>query len=106
MTNTVVQQEIENRIYTIRGVQVMIDADLAEMYDVETKQINRSVKRNEERFPEKFMFQLSENEWAFLRQQIHALENDASQKSNATYNDNELNLKYQFGTSSLQPPVY
>lgn len=101
MTNTVVQQEIENRIYTIRGVQVMIDADLAEMYGVETKQINRSVKRNEERFPEKFMFQLSENEWAFLRQQIHALENDASQKSNATYNDNELNLKYQFGTSSL-----
>lgn len=63
----VVQQEIENRIHTIRGVQVMIDSDLAKMYGVETKQINRSVKRNEERFPKKFMFQLSENEWAFLR---------------------------------------
>ena len=56
------QKEIENRFFTIRGVQVMIDRDLAEMYMVETKVLNQSVKRNIERFPEPFRFQLSEME--------------------------------------------
>jgi hypothetical protein len=56
------QEEIENRIFTIRGFQVMIDRDLAEMYLVETKVLNQSVKRNIERFPEPFRFQLSERE--------------------------------------------
>ena len=55
-------QEIEDRIFTIRGVQVMIDRDLAEIYGVETKRLNEQVKRNIERFPERFMFQLSDNE--------------------------------------------
>ena len=50
---------IENRIYTIRGVQVMIDRDIAELYNVETKRINEQVKRNKERFPESFCFQLN-----------------------------------------------
>jgi len=54
--------EIENRIFTIRGVQVMIDRDLAEMYQVGTKVLNQSVKRNIDRFPAMFHFQLSENE--------------------------------------------
>lgn len=54
--------EIENRIFTIRGVQVMIDRDLAEMYQVGTKVLNQSVKRNRERFPAMFHFQLSDNE--------------------------------------------
>lgn len=54
--------EIENRIFTIRGVQVMLDRDLAEMYQVGTKVLNQSVKRNKERFPAMFHFQLSENE--------------------------------------------
>ena len=54
--------EIEDRIFTIRGVQVMIDRDLAEIYGVETKRLNEQVKRNIERFPERFMFQLSDNE--------------------------------------------
>jgi len=56
------EQNIENRIFTIRGVQVMIDRDLGELYDVETKVLNQSVKRNIERFPEMFRFQLTENE--------------------------------------------
>lgn len=56
------QQEIENRIFTFRGTSVMIDRDLAEMYQVETKRLNEQVKRNIERFPEKFRFQLSETE--------------------------------------------
>lgn len=53
---------IENRIYTIRGVQVMIDRDIAELYGVETKRINEQVKRNQERFPESFCFKLTELE--------------------------------------------
>src|SRR6056297_1186467 len=55
-------QEIENRIFTIRGTHVMIDRDIAEMYDVETKVLNQAVKRNLERFPEKFRFQLLQDE--------------------------------------------
>ena len=53
---------IENRIFTIRGVQVMIDRDLAEIYQVKTKVLNQAVKRNKERFPELFRFQLSDKE--------------------------------------------
>src|SRR5665648_126299 len=56
------QREIENRIFTIRGIQVMIDRDLAEVYSVDTKVLNQAVKRNIERFPEIFRFQLSGNE--------------------------------------------
>ena len=56
------QREIGSRIFTIRGIQVMIDRDLAEVYSVDTKVLNQAVKRNIERFPEIFRFQLSENE--------------------------------------------
>ena len=56
------QNEIENRIFTFRNAQVMIDKDLAEMYGVGTKVLNQAVKRNIERFPDSFRFQLTENE--------------------------------------------
>jgi len=56
------REDIQNRIYTIRGVQVMLDMDLAELFGVETRVLNQAVKRNIERFPESFMFQLAENE--------------------------------------------
>ena len=61
---------IENKILVIRGQQVMLDRDLAELYGVETKVLNQAVKRNIERFPERFMFQLDNNEHSFLRSQI------------------------------------
>ena len=54
--------EIRNRIYTIRGKQVMLDSDLAEIYGYEVKRLNQQVKRNIERFPEDFMFQLVKDE--------------------------------------------
>ena len=54
--------EIEDKIFIIRGVQVMIDRDLADIYEVKTKALNQAVKRNIERFPERFMFQISDNE--------------------------------------------
>ncbi len=56
------QKEIENRIFTIRGNQVMIDRDLAEMDSVDTKVLNQALKRNIERFPDFFRFQVSEDE--------------------------------------------
>ena len=63
-------QTIQSKIYTIRGVQVMLDEDLALLYGVESKRLNEQVKRNIERFPEKFRFQLTENEYENLRSQI------------------------------------
>lgn len=73
---TIINKEnIQNKIYTIRGLQIMLDKDLAELYQVETKNLNKAVKRNIERFPSNFMFQLTQNEYD--------------------------NLRFQFGTSSL-----
>jgi phage regulator Rha-like protein len=66
--------KLQDLIYTIRGVQVMYDNDLAELYGVEIKRLNEQVKRNRERFPEEFMFQLTDEEFAFLRSQNATLE--------------------------------
>ncbi len=66
-------EEIKNLIYTIRGKQVMIDSDVARLYHCETKYVNRVVKRNINRFPEEFCFQLNENEFNSLRCQIVTL---------------------------------
>ena len=62
--------KIENLIFNVRGVQVMLDCDLAELYGVGTKVLNQAVKRNIERFPERFMFQLNSDEYGFLRSQF------------------------------------
>jgi hypothetical protein len=61
---------IQNKIYEIRKQRIMLDFDLAEMYQVETKNLNLSVKRNIKRFPSDFMFQLTNEEWDSLRLQI------------------------------------
>lgn len=61
---------IENRIFTFRGEQVMVDFHLADLYQIETKRLNEQVKRNNKRFPESFMFQLTKTEWDVLRSQI------------------------------------
>ncbi len=70
MEQNLIKSEIESRIFTIRGMRVMLDSDLAKLYNVETKALNQAVKRNLERFPESFRFQLSENEMQNLRSQI------------------------------------
>ena len=62
MSEIIQMDDISNRIFTFRGMQVMVDRDLAEMYDVEVKRLNEQVKRNIERFPAEFRFQLSDNE--------------------------------------------
>ena len=61
---------IERRIYLIRGSKVMLDSDLADLYEVPTKVLNQAVRRNLDRFPADFMFQLSEKELENLRSQI------------------------------------
>ena len=62
--------DIKRRIFTVRGKQVMLDSDLAELYQIKTKAFNQSVNRNIERFPVRFRFRLTKEEYAFLRSQI------------------------------------
>ncbi len=64
------QLSLQSKIHTIRNVQVMLDYDLAALYEVSTKQLNLAVKRNSERFPDDFMFQLTLEEWNALRFQF------------------------------------
>lgn len=70
MDALVVQGEINSRILTLRGKQVMLDRDLAELYQVETRRLNEQVKRNLDRFPDDFMFQLTEKEYENLKSQF------------------------------------
>ena len=63
-------ETIQNKIHTIRGVRVMLDRDLAELYQVETKRLNEQFKRNRDRFPERYAFQLRQEEVESLRTQF------------------------------------
>ncbi len=66
---TVLQEEVRNKLFVIRNEQVIIDADLAALYGVETRVLNQAVKRNKERFPDNYMFQLSQEEFEILKSQ-------------------------------------
>lgn len=70
MEELIIQGEISSKILTLRAKQVMLDRDLAELYQVETKVLNQAVKRNIERFPNDFMFQLSKDEFENWRSQF------------------------------------
>ncbi len=63
-------RSIQNRIYEVRGEKIMLDIDLADLYEVPTKSLNLAVKRNIKRFPKDFMFQLTKEEFESLRFQI------------------------------------
>ena len=69
MKDVVSSKLIESRIYEFRGTRVMVDSDLAELYDVQTKVLNQAVSRNQDRFPEDFMFRLTDEEFELLRSQ-------------------------------------
>ena len=71
-------QSIQNRIYEIRGERVMLDRDLANLYQVETKRLTEAVKRNIKRFPTDFMFQLTKEEWENLRLRMETLDDSDS----------------------------
>jgi hypothetical protein len=81
-------RSIQNRIYEIRGERVMLDFDLAALYEVATKAFNQAVKRNSKRFPEDFMFRLSPGEWQTMRSQI------------VTASTNPVSLRSQIVTAS------
>ena len=82
----VTNEEIKNLIYTIRGKQVMLDSDVALLYHYETKNINKAMKRNIERFPEDFCFQLTDEEVENLRFQFGTL--------NKKINNGKVTRKY------------
>ena len=90
-------KSIESKIYTIRDERVMLDFDLAILYEVETKVLNQSVKRNIKRFPDDFMFQLTQQEFGGLKLQMETQYKDLSSQFVMT---NEINLKSQIVTSS------
>ena len=78
-------EQIRSRIYTIRGVQVMLDYDLAQLFQVETRILNQAVKRNIERFPERFCFQLTEKELTESKSQIVILNGGQGRGNNVKY---------------------
>ena len=80
MTTVVPVESIVTKIVFIRGEKVLIDRDLAELYDVETKQLKRAVRRHISRFPEDFMFQLTKEEYRSLRSQFGTLKRGAHSK--------------------------
>ncbi|MBQ6166157.1 MAG: ORF6N domain-containing protein [Muribaculaceae bacterium] len=75
-------EKIQYRIHEIRGQKVMLDFDLATLYGVETKRLNEQVKRNIERFPEDFMFQLTKGEWVILQSQIATTNQSENEDNN------------------------
>ena len=89
---------IKSRIYEVRGIRVMLDRDLAELYNVETKVLNQAVKRNIERFPEDFMFKLNKGEWVLLRSQIVTLKDGALSTDTEDIDVVETNLRSQIVT--------
>jgi hypothetical protein len=76
---TQAEEPIFNRIYVIRGCKVILDADLARLYGVETKVLKQAVKRNPERFPEDFMYELTSEEWEIFKYEKNTNKNLRSQ---------------------------
>ena len=115
MENEISTSKIENKIFIIRGVQVMIDRDIAELYGIETRRLNEQVKRNIERFPEEFMFQMNDEEFENWKSQIVISNSNKntlnwmSQFATSNLDNNSSNLMSQFATSSwggIRKPPY
>jgi hypothetical protein len=98
-SRALVLEQVEPLIREIRGEKVILDADLARLYGVTTKRLNEQVKRNQERFPDDFMFQLTTEESDALRSQF-ATSSEPKQSQNATGSKTRSILKSQFATST------
>jgi len=85
MNDIITIENIQNKIHAVRGKRVMLDSDLASLYDVEVKRLNEQVKRNIHRFPERFMFQLTEDEYNDIRSQFATLGSNLSQGEHKKY---------------------
>jgi len=88
-------EQIISRIHYVREQKVMLDFDLAALYEVETKALNQAVKRNSDRFPEDFMFRLTNKEWSFMRSQF------VTASVQTTENQGKATMRSQIVTSSL-----
>lgn len=100
-------EDIQNLIYTVRGKQVMLDSDVANLYHYETKKINQAVKRNIERFPEDFCFQLTDEEYDALRSQIvtnskNSIDNNNWSQIVTSSKSNLEDSRLQIATPSLE----
>jgi hypothetical protein len=93
-------RSIQNRIYELRNGRIMLDTDLAMLYEVETRVLNQAVKRNRKRFPKDFMFQLRPFEYEFIRKQIEMLREGPSSQivmiENLPHNRSDKYLPYAF----------
>ena len=87
-------ETIIRKIYVLRGQKVLLDYDIAALYEVETKRLNEQVKRNTERFPDDFMFRLTAKEWQNMRSQI------ATASPEVIDSQNIKNMRSQFATAS------
>jgi len=101
MVDLIPLEKIENRIYLIRGQKVMLDKDLAEFYGVKTFVLNQAVKRNIERFPEDFMFQLTREEVKALRSQFVILNGHAVGPKKSYRGGHSKYLPYAFTEQGL-----
>ena len=95
-------EQIESLILTIRGKQVILDRDLARLYGVETFRLNEQVKRNIERFPEDFMFQLTKDENEFLRSQFVTLNGEDMSSQIAITSKDAIVMSSQIAITSPQ----
>ena len=86
MEDLIIKENIGSLIYNIRGKEVMLDSDLAYLYDVETKRINEAVNRNKEKFPERFCFRISDNEYFSLKSQF-ATSKGGSRKGHSVFTE-------------------
>ena len=89
------KKPIESLILTLRGQKVILDADLAELYDVPTKRLNEQVKRNADRFPEDFIFQLTAQEWTQLKSKITESNVELPQKEGVALNWSRFATSWQ-----------
>ena len=98
-SNTLIPNEvIMNKIYLIRGTKVMLDRDLADLYEIETKQLKRAVRRHISRFPDDFMFELSHEEFNNLRSQFGTSSWDGSRyvPMAFTEHDNQIPVIFEY----------
>ena len=95
-------EQIESLIITVRGKQVILDRDLARLYGVETKRLNEQVRRNIERFPEDFLFQLTKEEYEILKSQIVTSSEEVLRSQIATIENDEDFLRSQFATIDMR----
>lgn len=98
-------KRIEKMIYIIRGQKVMLDSDLADLYGVETKYLNRQVRRNELRFPSEFMFKLTKNEVENLRCQFVTFKNSVKSRKYLPFVFNEYGIAMLSGVLNSEQAV-